>query len=58
MNVLICFIWNHSSLSYNRHYENGIICSYVIGYVTWETVFHGSYTISVITYLYFRMVYK
>lgn len=30
----------------------------LLGYVTWVTVFHGSYTVSAITYLYLRVVYK
>lgn len=30
----------------------------LLGYVTWVTVFHGSYTVSAITYLYLHVVYK
>lgn len=35
-----------------------VLFAMLVGYITWVTVFRGSYTISVITYLYLHIVYK
>lgn len=35
-----------------------LFAAMLVGYITWVTVFRGSYTISVITYLYLHIVYK